>query len=48
MGWKLKSFDDASESEMSALGHSLPTHSATVPTNVRYAPIATKSEKCCE
>jgi hypothetical protein len=24
--------------EMSALGHSLPIHSAPVPTNVRYAP----------
>jgi hypothetical protein len=30
-------------SRMSALGHSLPTHSAPVPINVRFAPKATKS-----
>jgi hypothetical protein len=33
---------------MSKMGHSLQTHLAPVPINVRYAPKATKSPTCCE
>jgi hypothetical protein len=31
---------------MSVLGHSRPSHLAPLPTNVRYAPIATKILRC--